>query len=84
MTPAKIENKSQEEVLLLLRAAIDTAIKSPTETNVNAAITMANKYPRALSGGKLRHNLGKRRWDWLGEYGITPASYGVIEPDITT
>jgi len=84
MTPAQIEDKSQEEVLLLMRAAIDTAMTTPTETNTNAALTLATKYPRALSGGKMRANLGQARWDWLHEYGFYPVSYGVTEPDITT
>jgi hypothetical protein len=84
MSPAKIEDKPQEEVLMLMRAAIDIAIKTPTETNTNSALTLATRYPRAISGGKMRSNLGQARWDWLHERGIYPVSYGVTEPDITT
>lgn len=84
MSPARIEDKPQEEVLLLLRGAIDTAINSPGPGTTNRAIELATRYPRALSGGKLRANLGVRRWEWLAEHGISPASFGVTEPDITT
>lgn len=84
MTPARIEDKSQEEVLLLLRGAIDIAIKVPSPGSTNRALELATRYPRALSGGKLRANLGADRWAWLNEHGIYPASFGVTEPDITT
>lgn len=81
MTPARIEDKPQEEVLLLLRAAIDTAISQPRPENINRAIEVATRYPRALSSGKLQSNLGTERWAWLNEHGIYPVSFGVIEPD---
>lgn len=84
MAPARIEDKSQEEVLLLLRAAIDSAVNSPGPGTTNRALDLATRYPRALSGGKMRANLGDERWEWLNEHGIHPASYGVTEPDITT
>jgi hypothetical protein len=83
MTPARIEDRSQGEVLLLLRAAIDTAISNPTPVNTDAALSLASRYPRALSGGKLQANLGKERWDWLNEHGVYPTLHGVIEPEIT-
>lgn len=82
--PNRIEDKSQEEVLLLMRAAIDTAITSPGPETTNSALELATRYPRALAGGKLRANLGQERWDWLAEHGIYPMSFGVTEPDITT
>jgi len=83
MAPARIEDKPQEEVLLLLRGAIDTAMKHPSDPNKNAAIALAVRYPKALSGGKLRLNLGKERWDWLRQHGVYPAYGGVTEPDYT-
>lgn len=83
MSPARIEDRPQEEVLLLLRAAIDTAINAPSPGNTDAALALATRYPRALAGGKLRLNLGRERWDWLNEHGVYPASFGVTEPDIT-
>jgi len=66
------EGMSQARVLLSLRAAIDTAIRYPHQGNVDTALEIARTYPRALASAHLRHNLGKRRWDWLAEHGVTP------------
>lgn len=80
----RIEDRSQEEVLLLLRALIDTARKSPNDPGArNNALDFASRYPRALGSSKLRLRLGKERWAWLNEYGIYPTSYGVTEPEYT-
>lgn len=84
MSPARIEDKTQAEVLLLMRAAIDTAINNPGPETVNHALTLASLYPRAMSGGKMRANLGQARWDWLNEHGVYPSSFGVTEPEYRT
>jgi hypothetical protein len=83
MTPTRYEDRSQEEVLLLLRAAIDTATTNPSPVHTRSAVLLAERYPRALAGGKLQTNLGQARWNWLNEHGVS-VIHGVIDPDITT
>jgi hypothetical protein len=84
----------QHEVLLRLRYAIDTAIKYPSQSNIDSAIKLASEHPRALRSKHLVHNLGERRWSWLNEYGVyaigEPAEIagsigikGTITPDVT-
>ncbi len=71
--PQPIEGVSQAEVLLLLRAAIDTAIRYPTKPNETVALAIAEHHPRAMRSAHLIHNLGQRRWAWLEEHGYTDA-----------
>ena len=89
------EAVSQTEVVLLLRSAIDTAISYPSNVNEAKATNLAKAYPKALRSAHVRHNLGQRRWDWLGERGVYPAMdpgevagvvtiQGTISPDKTT
>lgn len=66
------EAVSQAEVVLLLRAAIDTAIAYPSVATVQSATNLAGSYPKALASAHVRHNLGQRRWQWLAEHGIKP------------
>lgn len=95
MPPRPAEGMAQAEVLLRLRYAIDTAIKYPSQSNIDSAIRFATEHPKALRSSHLRHNLGERRWSWLNEYGIYPvgedlevvgnvAFKGTATPDITT
>lgn len=93
MPPRPSEGRSQREIALLLRYAIDNAIAYPTERNINSAIALASQYPQALRSSHVRHNLGDQRWRWLNEYGVypvgepveisgSPAIKGTIEPEI--
>lgn len=95
MPPRPAEGMAQAEVLLRLRYAIDTAIRYPTQRNQDAAVSFANQYPQALRSSHLRHNLGRRRWDWLANHGVYPVGEavelagssgikGTATPDITT
>jgi hypothetical protein len=73
MSPAKpAEGTPQREILLLLRASIDTAIAWPQQPNVEAALSLVQRYPRAMRSSHITTNLGPRRWDWLNERGIYP------------
>lgn len=94
MPPRPMEGMSQVEVLLRLRYAIDTAIKYPTQTNIDAAVGFASRHPQALRSSHLQHNLGVRRWQWLNEYGVYPVGEpvevagsigikGTITPEVT-
>jgi hypothetical protein len=82
----------QTEVVLRLRAAIDTAIRFPHDANVAAALSIAKAYPRAMRSVHVNHNLGQRRWEWLSDHGFYPALdasdeddqvQGTISPDYT-
>jgi hypothetical protein len=73
MPPRPAEGRTQQEVLHLLKYAIDTAIKYPRQTTVESARKMALDHPLALRSSHLRHNLGDRRWRWLNDHGIDPA-----------
>lgn len=94
MPPEPAEGMPQREILLRLRAAIDTAITYPTWPNINAATTFASEHPRALRSSHVRNNLGRFRWEWLNQRGIYPvgepieiagaaAVKATITPDIT-
>lgn len=80
--PPRIEDKSQQEVLLLMKAAIDTAIQRPGADTASTALSLAQRYPHAMAGGKMRTSLGQERWDWLTAHGFYPVK--VVEPDFTT
>ena len=75
------EGMPQTEVVLRLRAAIDTAIRFPSPNNVNAALAIAKAYPRAMRSAHVNHNLGQRRWEWLTENGFYPALDASDEDD---
>ena len=74
--PQSTEGRPQAEVVLLLRSAIDTAIRFPHEANVQRALNYARTYPVAMRSAHIRHNLGQRRWDWLTEHGY----YAALDP----
>lgn len=76
-----IEALPQGMFLLLLRAAVDTAIRHPDEINERRATELARSQPVALRSSHLRHNLGQRRWAWLNEHGVYAQELGVVEPD---
>ena len=87
------ESMPQQEFVLRLRAAIDTAIKFPTEPNIDKARGLAYEHPIAMRSSHVSHNLGVRRWEWLGERNITfvgepvdiagtPAFKGTITPEV--
>ena len=80
--PALIEDRSQTEVMLLLKAAIDTAITNPSPASTSSAIAFATKYPLALGSTVMRERLGQERWDWLNKRGIHAMSFAVTEPDV--
>jgi len=61
----------QRDFLLLLRAAIDTAIKHPTQSNIDKARQMAYAQPRAMRSAHVSRNLGATRWDWLTDHQVT-------------
>ncbi|MEY2668625.1 MAG: hypothetical protein RJA59_1263 [Pseudomonadota bacterium] len=82
-----------EELLYLLRFAIDTAVALPNTPNTTKAIALANSYPVALRSNTLRYRLGKARWAWLNDHGVyaigspaeiagMPAMKGTIDPPI--
>jgi hypothetical protein len=73
---------AQAEILLLLRAAIDTAMRHPGRINEETALDIARSYPRALRSSRLRRQLGQRRWLWLNDHGVYAQELGIIEPDL--
>ncbi len=77
--PTPSEGMPQAEVVLRLRAAIDTAIRFPHEGNVQTALGLAQSYPKAMRSAHVQHNLGQRRWDWLTEHGY----YAALDPSET-
>jgi len=90
--PQPAEGMPQTEVVLRLRAAIDTAIRFPNPNNVESALAITRLYPVAMRSTHLRHNLGQARWDWLTDHGyyaaLDPSSeddrvQGTITPDYT-
>ena len=90
--PQPAEGMPQTEVVLRLRAAIDTAIRFPHDANVGAALAIANAYPKAMRSVHVRHNLGLIRWNWLTDHGyyaaLDPSEeadrvQGTISPDYT-
>lgn len=90
--PQPAEGMPQSEVVLRLRAAIDTAIRFPSANNEASAIAIAQAYPKAMRSTHVNHNLGQARWDWLTEHGYYPALdpseeddrvQGTISPDYT-
>jgi len=95
MPPRPVEGRTQQEVLHLLKYAIDTAIKYPGKGTIASARELVEQYPIAMRSSHLRHNLGDRRWDWINRQGLYPAGSaheivgqpaikGTAEPDITT
>jgi hypothetical protein len=95
MPPRPIEGRTQQEVLHLLKYAIDTAIAYPGTGTIAKARDLIEQYPLALRSAELRHNLGDRRWKWIDDQGLYPAGSaheivglpaikGTAEPDITT
>ena len=79
---------------IVVRYAIDTARKYPSQDTIDSAIRLALDHPNALRSGHLRHNLGVQRWRWLEERGIypvgeqteiagSPAIKGTITPEVT-
>ena len=72
MPPRPKEGISQQEYLLRLRAAIDTALNYPSEINRNTATGFAVRYPKALRSSHVRSNLGAKRWTWLNLHGVYP------------
>jgi hypothetical protein len=94
MPPQPQEPLPQRELLYRLRAAIDTARRYPTMDNTERALALAREHPRGLRSKHLQHLLGRQRFDWLAEYGITTigepveiagieASKKVITPEVT-
>jgi hypothetical protein len=95
MPPRPVEGRTQQEVLHLLKYAIDTAIAYPGSGTITKARDLIAQYPIALRSSHLRHNLGDRRWKWINDQGLYPAGSaheiagmtamkGTAEPDITT
>jgi transcriptional/translational regulatory protein YebC/TACO1 len=87
------EGVSQKEMVLRLRAAIDTARKYPSQENIDKAIKLAIDHPKTMRSSHASHNLGVRRWEWLGEHGVvfvgesveiagTQAFKGTITPEV--
>lgn len=66
------EGATQQEVVLVVRAAIDTAIAYPTAANDRNAVKVAMAYPKALRSVHVRDHLGQTRWDWLHKHGVFP------------
>jgi len=94
MSKTPIESMPQTELLHRLRAAIDIAIKAPSKVNIDKALALAIDHPRGMRSSHVSHNLGVRRWEWLGKRGVTfvgesveiagtPAFKSTITPDIT-
>lgn len=92
--PPRLEPLPQRELLLRLRASIDTARMYPTSYNIRSAVVLASQHPQGLRSGHLRANLGMQRWEWLAEQGIypvgegtevagVPAIKGTITPEVT-
>lgn len=71
MARTPIESMSQPELLLRLRAAIDTASHYPSPQNVEVAVRLALEHPRGMRSSHVSHNLGARRWEWLAANGVT-------------
>jgi len=78
------EDKSQAEVLLSLRYAIDTAIAHTSLQNAEVAIAIARGYPQALRSTRVSRGLGATRWEWLNAHGVYAQEIGTIEPEIET
>ena len=70
MARTPIESMSQPELLLRLRAAIDTATHYPSPQNVEVAVRLAVEHPRGMRSSHVSHNLGARRWEWLARNGV--------------
>ena len=87
MPPLPAEGMAQHELLLLLRAHIDTATRYPTYEAVTKAVDFAKAHPRALRGRHFARLLGVRRWRWLAEQGVYPGrvtgttTAEIIEPE---
>ena len=90
--PQPAEGMPQTEVVLRLRAAIDTAIRFPNPNTVASALAIAQAYPKAMRSAHINHNLGLSRWQWLNDHGFYAALdpseeadrvQGTINPDYT-
>jgi hypothetical protein len=71
MPKPSAEAMPQQEFLLRLRAAIDTAIRHPAQSNIDTAVRLALSQPKAMRSSHVSHNLGVRRWEWLSQHGVT-------------
>lgn len=87
------EHVSQRQAVLMMRAAIDTAIAHPHQPNIDVALSLAAKLPKAMRSGLMRRELGKGRWSWLESQGYypvgeateiadQPAFKGTASPDV--
>lgn len=72
MPPRPAERLKQQEFVLRLRYAIDTARQYPTQRSREDALTLARSQPMALRSSHARHNLGMRRMEWLATNGVYP------------
>lgn len=72
MPPRPAERLNQQEFVLRLRYAIDTARRYPTQRNRQEAVDLARSQPMALRSNHARHNLGMRRMEWLADNGVYP------------
>jgi len=93
MPPRPAEGQPQSQLVLLLRYAVDTAIRYPTLPNIATVLAFVEEHPKAMRASYMRHNLGLFRWEWLGEHGVyvvgeptviagMPAIKGTIEPEV--
>jgi len=71
MSRPKVESMPQRELLHRLRYAIDTAVAYPTPENIEKAITLAQAHPQGMRSSHVSHNLGAKRWEWLGQHNVT-------------
>lgn len=74
MSPARLDEAAQKEVVSDLRDLIDNAIRR--EEGADAALSFARRFSSILATPYASHNLGTRRWSWLNDHGF----YAVGEP----
>lgn len=74
MSPARLDEVAQKEVVSDLRDLIDNAIRH--KEGAEPALSFARRYSSILSTPYAAHNLGNRRWAWLNEQGF----YAIGEP----
>ena len=93
MPKQPVESMPQKELLLRLRAAIDTATQYPTQEHTDKAVKLAVDHPRGMRSSHVSHNLGVSRWEWLSGHGYVQvgepteiagnqAFKGTIEPEV--
>lgn len=91
----RAEPLSQRDLVYVLRAQIDQAIRHRSRPMTDAAVRTALEHPRSMRSTHVRKNLGETRLAWLEEHGgLRPdepteingldASKVTITPDITT